>query len=286
MALTIRILTAALLVALAVPAWASSLGVISTDRFGYSGTVTRYATLADAQSGANAIGSYAIGNRDLSLYIVNGMPSFGADYNIIMGSWWYTTDSLGRAGYGNTTGNSGQGFVQIYDSDASTDISQSFAFGNFDGTFFTTFAMSLTGENADYPSDYARFWVDYQGGGADKVIYHSYALNLTAGGLEGVMNGGVIEAFDQPESVNGTYAGIFENVSTTYPQNNGFYAFDLSLSMVNWAWTNRDSLTGEYPFADSYFAATVPAPEPGSMLLLGSGLLGAAFMRRRKAKAS
>jgi len=283
MALSTRILLAALLVALAAPAWASSLGVISTDRFGYSGTVTRYATLADAQSGTNAVGSYAIGNRDISLYIVNGIPSYDADINVIMGSWWYTTDSLGRAGYGNTTGNSGRGFLQMYDSNASTDISQSYSFGNFDGTFYTTFAMSLTGANADYPSDYARFWVDYQGGGADKVFYHSYALNLTAGGLEGVRNGGVIEAFDHPESVSGTYSGIFENVSTSHPQNNGFYAFDLSLSMVNWAWDNRDSLTGKYLFADSRFVAT---PEPASMLLLGSGLAGAAFMRRRKGKAS
>ena len=266
---------------LAANAWAGTQGVISTDRFGYTGTVTRYDTLADAQNDTNAVNNYTIGNRDLSLYIVNGDPGYDADVNVIMGSWWYSTDPSGSAGYGNTTGNSGQGFVQLYDEDSSTDNSVSFEFQNFDGTYWTEFAMSISGTNADYPSDYARFWVDYQGSGADKVVYHEYALNLVAGGLEGTETvPGVIQATNHPTSVTGTYEGIFENVSTTYPANNGFYRFSLALDTTNWAWDNSGALT--YPaegFAPSYFATV---PEPASLTMVGLGLAAGVMLLRRK----
>ena len=84
---------------------AGELGVVSTDRFGYTGVVRRYDTLSDAQNAVNQVGAdIAIDNRDLSLYIVNGVPSFDVDTNVMMGSWWYSTE--GSAGYGNTRGNS------------------------------------------------------------------------------------------------------------------------------------------------------------------------------------
>lgn len=263
-------------------ALASPMGAISTDRFGYTGVVKRYDTLADAQTGQNQVGDdIAIGNRDLSLYIVNDYADYSADYNIIMGSWWYSTE--GSAGWGNTRGNSGRGFVQLYDADGSTDTSVDMAFTNFDGTHWTDFQLELTGENADYANDYSRFWVDYQGGDADMVFYHEYSLSLTASGLEGVDNGsGLIEASNHPTSVSGAYSGIFQNVSTDYSANNGFYSFDLVLDMDNWAWANRADLNPD-AFSDSYFAAvsgTEPVPEPTTFALFAAGLLGLGVFRK------
>jgi hypothetical protein len=266
--------------------FASTMGAISTDRFGYTGTVERYTSLGDAQSQSNQVGSdIEIGNRDLALYVVNDYNSYDTDSNIIMGSWYYSTE--GSAGYGNTTGNSGRGYVQLYDDDGSTDTSLDMGFGGFDGTKWTEFDLSLSGTGADYPNDYARFWVDYQGSGADIGFYHSYSLALNASGLEGSLNSstGMIEASNHPTSVTGTYSGIFENVSTTYPENNDFYVFNLALDMENWAWDNRDDLD-PYEFYDSYFAAAdiAPVPEPSTFLLLGSGLAGLVFYARKRKK--
>lgn len=274
----------AMAVGLATTAAAAPIGGwVSTDRFGYTGTVVRYGSLADAQTGTNPMSTTAIGNRDLSLYVVDNAPAFDSDFNGVMGSWWYTTDPSGSAGYGNTTGNSGRGFVQLYDGDASTDTTVDMAFSNFDGTYWTTYTLLLTGVNADYPNDYARFWVDYQGNGADKVIFHAYELSLTATGLEGTKVGNVISSSNHPTGVAGTFRGVFENVSTTYPANNGFYVFDLALDMTNWAYENRDSLTGQYPFADSEFGVIESVPEPGTLLLLGLGLVAGGRKLRRRA---
>lgn len=255
---------------------ASPNGAVSTDRFGYTGVVTRYGSLDDAKNGSNAVENYNIGNRDLSLYIVNDFPG-STNYNIIMGSWWYTTDPSGSAGWGNVRGNSGRGFVQLYDDGSTTVDSFSGKFGGYNGTYYTTYTLDLSGSNAG-TSQYSRFWVDFQGGGADKVLYHNYSLNLTATGLEGTKTGNLIEANNHPVGVTGTYSGIFENISSTYPQNNGFYTFTLNLDMDNWSYANRDSLTGD-PFAKSYFGEAVPGP--AAVLPFALGLL-AARRRRRK----
>ncbi len=262
-----------------------SQGVVSTDRFGYTGSVERYANLSDALAGTNLVSTTAIGNRDLSLYVVQDMPAYGSDMNIIMGSWWYTTEGQGisQRGYGNVRGNSGVGFMQLYDADSSTDTSASFGFGGFDGTYWTTFSLSLTGVNAG-AADYARFWVDFQGNGADKVVYHNYSLALTATGLEGVQSSGVIESNNHPTGVTGSFTALFENVSTTYTQNNGFYKVALALDMVNWAYENEADLT-VYEFSPSQFAAPAPASVPdttstGALLVLALGTIG--FMRHSR----
>jgi len=105
----------------------------------------------------------------------------------------------------------------------------------------------------------------------------TYSLNLTATGLQGVQNGYLIASNNHPTGVTGTFSGIFENVSTTYPVNNGFYVFDLTLDMDNWAYDNRDNLTGQYSFTPSYFA-TVPGP--AAALPFALGFLAARRRRR------
>jgi hypothetical protein len=237
----------------------------------------------DAMAGTNPVNTYAIGNRDLALYVVDDLASYDDDANIVMGSWWYSTE--GSAGWGNTRGNSGRGFLQLYDTDSNTDSLVAMGFHGHDGTHYTRFSMVLAGQGADYPNDYARFWIDYQGGGSDTVVFHQYALAMTAGGLEGTDNGsGLIESDNHPTSVAGTFTGIFQNVSTTYPQNNGFYAFKLDLDMTNWAWENRAELDPD-AFSASYFAAEAgnPVPEPMTMLAFGSAVAGlGGYIRRRR----
>jgi hypothetical protein len=252
-------------------------GLISTDRFGYTGSVQRYDTLSDAIAAQNVKSTTTIGNRDLSITVVQGMPSYGSDFNVLMGSWWYTTE--GDMGWGNTRGNSGVGFLQIYDDNASTITNASFGFSGFDGTYWTDFNFSLTGTNADY-NDYARMWVDYQGSGADNVLFLNYNISLTASGLQGVQTGGVIEADNHPTGVTGTFTALFENVSTTFPGNNGYYAMTLDLNMDNWAYEQGSALNPKWPFAPSTFA--VHTPDGGATVGMIGLVLGLLALYHKK----
>jgi hypothetical protein len=257
-------------------------GVFSTDRLGYTGVVQRYNTLADAQNGVNQVGSdVTIGNRDLSAFVVADTPSIYPDINVLMGSWWYSTQ--GSPGYGNTTGNSGTGYMQLYDENSVTDTSLDFTWGGFNGTTYDSFQMVINGGGATYANSYARFWVDYQGSGADVVTFHEYTADITVFGVMGQQTGGDIVSNMHPTDALGSITGIFENVSSTYPSNNGFYTFDLAINTDNWAWDNRASLTDPYPFADSLFMTTAAIPEPSVALggLTAMSLIGLAIRRRR-----
>lgn len=269
-------ITAAAMIFVAGAAQAQFDGLISTDRFGYTGTVVRYASLADAQSGSNPIETVSIGDRDLSVYVAHN-DTVDADFNYMGGSWWYTTDASGNAGHGNTRGNTGPGFLQLYDEDANTDTSVSMSFDNFDGTHYTEFNLSLQGTNAG-AADYGRLSVydNVNDGG----IWHTYNLSLTATGLTGMeVSPGIIESGTHPTGVSGSIAGIFEiTENQTSPANQGFYVFDFDINMVNWAYENRNDLTGQYAFADSLFR-TVPTPATGALIALAG--VGAARRRRR-----
>ncbi|WP_200345830.1 PEP-CTERM sorting domain-containing protein [Halochromatium glycolicum] len=270
--------------------WSSPIGgLIDTDRFGYSGTISRYDTRSDAENGVNPIDTISIGDRDLSLYIADN-DQVAPNFNMMMGSWWYTTDDQGRSGWGNTRGNTGVGFLQLYDNDSSTDSSLSMMFDAFDGTYYTEFEMDLEGSDAG-SSDYARLsaYDNVNDGG----VWHSYSLNLTATGLQGEeIAPGVIESTVQPTGVTGSIAGLFEiTENETSPDRLGFYSVDLGLSMTNWAWSNRDSLKTQDndgnviddEFSPSVFRTVSEVPEPTMLSLLGiAGLMASFTYRRRK----
>ncbi len=274
-----------LLLAVTGTAEAVSGGSIITDRFGYSGTVYRYGSLSDAQSDTNRIDTVLVGDRDLSLWVVKNDPAVYSDSNIVMGSWWYSADSSGNPGWGNTRGNTGVGFMQIYDIDGSTDTNIDMAFGGYDGTHYTEFDLTLAGQNTVLAEDFGRFSVydNVNDGG----VWHEYSVALAATGLQGVpLGGGVIQAANHPTGVSGSISGIFEiTENQTSPANQGFYSIDLTLSMTNWAWEQDQTGTLTYPadgeIYDSLFR-TVPEPVTMAGLVMGvGGLVG--YVRRRKA---
>ncbi len=270
---------------------AGSAGLVDTDRFGYSGTIYRYGSLEDAKAGENSTETIAVTDRDLAVVIRKDYQG-NSDRNVIMGSWWYTIDTLGRAGYGNTTGNTGVGFVQLYDSDGSTDTEISMGFSNYNGTYYTEYNLNVIGQSANTAEDVSRLSV-YDNVN-DAGIYHEYELSLTASGLEGVqLSPGVIKSTNHPTSVTGSFSGVFElTENQTSPANQGFYSFDLALNMDNWAYTNKDHLKtvdGEGNVVPDSFSpstfAVVPLP-PAAFPAIGLlGVIGLKKWRsRRKAR--
>ena len=172
--------------------------------------------------------------------------------------------------------------MQLFDGTAATTTNASMAFSGYDGTNWTTFNLAVTGANADYDNASARF-SPFTSNTKDYGTYLWYDLDLTATGLNGTYANGAITSTDEPTGVTGTYTGVFENTSND-PTKAGYYVFDLNLDMTNWAYANRDSLTGPYPFSNSVFSAAA-VPEPGTLALLvvgGLTALAAAWIRRRR----
>ena len=256
---------------------ASSVGWIDTERFGYTGTITRY---SDDRL-TNLVETIEIGDRDLCIWSDSAYPA-----SVIMGSWWYSTavdvdgNPLG-SGWGNTTGNTGAGFIQYYDMSQTYIISQDYGFSDFDGSFWTTFSFGLEVENAPYDPAYSRLSAPSNTG--DSGTFLSMAIDLTATGLQGVQSNGWIVAQESdayPTDVTGKLTGVFQNTSST-TANNGYYVFDFDLNMTNWAYENRDDLVGDYDtFYEGSYGAAVP--EPTTMLLFGLGILGIAGVSRKR----
>lgn len=269
---------------------ASVGGVFSTDRLGYTGTVVRYGSLADAQGMVNSTDTITVGvdvpgddsleHRDASFYFVNNAAAYDTDYNILTGSWWYSTTS--GAGNGNINGNTGIGFMQLYDDLGVSDTSVSMDFSNFDGTHWTEFTLSAQGENQD---TYSRFSMYNNVNDAGK--YLEYDLNITVGGLQGLQAGNEIVANNDPTSVTGNFKALFQLGGD--PQgdlNTDFYTVDLDFDMENWAFGQNGSLVGPHEqdgnIYDSQFVAINEVPLPAAAWLFGSALMGLIGVARRQ----
>lgn len=259
---------------------AYSAGWIDTERFGYEGTINRYAD-SNLTEITNTVDT---GPRDASIYSINFENYL---YSIVMGSWWYSTavdvngNPLG-AGNGNVNGNTGSGFMQFYDINQDYVIDQDYSFADFDGTYWTTFNFNL---DVAMDENGASSRLSAPSNKGDSGFFHNLNVTLSATGLKGVYNNGMIIASESdgfPAGVTGSISGLFENTSSSVPENNGFYGFNFTLNMDNWAYANKDNLVGEYaPFYEGSYAA--PVPEPGTAALLGMGLLGlAGYASRRR----
>jgi hypothetical protein len=266
-------------------------GVFSTDRFGYTGTVTKYDSLADAEGNINAVETIAIGtadpndnseHRDASFYFVNNASGYDTDYNTLMGSWWYGIN--GSAGNGNINGNTGVGFMQLYDDDGSTDTSVDMSFSDFNGTYWTAFNLLVQGGNATAAEDYAR--LSAYDNVHDAGTYSSYTLDITATGLEGTQTGNVIEANNHATGVSGSFNGLFsfggDGDGDIYT---GFYSISLDFDMENWAYSNNGNLNGPYQDGGNIYASQFvtihDVPEPSTIAIFALGIIGLASRRSK-----
>lgn len=266
----------------------AGLAELSTDRFGYTGTYTRYETLADAQNGTGAVGGGDVVQRDVSLYIVNDSPQFYSDATYLQTAWWYSTISPGN----NNPSNTNLSFAQLVNDPAAGYPSLS---GTADA-YWTSSALNelrITASGTGVTRA-SRFGDE---GSANKVaaatngLFLSYSLDATFSGLNTATynpSTGAYESYGDPDGITvaGTFSALFQNTSATNPELNGFYTIELTFNNNSWVYLNQDSLVGAYPdFPSSVFGAATVVPEPSSLVLAGLGALGAAagVVRRRRA---
>ncbi|HEY3287738.1 MAG TPA: hypothetical protein VGJ96_11540 [Gemmatimonadaceae bacterium] len=206
----------------------------SSERFGYTGSVSVYDTWADAKSGRNArCSDVAWPQRDGALFVVRNAPEYYIDNNVVLTNW-FAND--GRANPSNVN----EGFAQMADENADTWQNQS-AWWSKD---LETFTVTVKGRNATYPSredpqDYARLWNACGQPGSGEVTrgtFLTYDYELVAIGLSGIENPkGFYRNTKNATDYSGYFRGIFRNESTTSPTSNGYYVFDLRFNNISWA---------------------------------------------------
>jgi hypothetical protein len=269
---------------------------IAYDNFNYSGSVTRYGTLADARAGTNALSTTEISTatndtrqtlpnaRDGNLYVAKSSPGYDpADLSYFSTAWYFTTFPANGNGWGNPN-NTNTGFVQYYDESAAPVVSGGWSNGN------TQFSVQIQGGDGD-SFNVGRLWAAPSTGGpssdtAGKFI--EFSLSMTADfAMAATLNGGTgwYEMDADPLAMTGSATGIFENDSVNSSLN-GFYAFDFSFAKGSWAANNGATWTaGTASYGpENFFAApssAVPLPGTLSLGLLGMMLAGLATRRRR-----
>ncbi|MFT3828664.1 MAG: hypothetical protein QM691_03060 [Opitutaceae bacterium] len=252
-----------LLVALALAATAAQAQIIAyTDRFGYTGSVTRYATLADAQSASNALATFTLGeNRDLRVQLFNGFSPFVEDqYHI--GTNWTPPGS---------PSNNAVGFVQVPLQYGTNSVH---AF--WDSTL-TQFSFAASGALTD-PN--ARLWAGTADAASQTGRFLDYHLWFVASGLDPAFwlaGFGTYASTGDPTAVTGGFSGLFENTSDDA---SGFYTFDFQLNLDNWAFANFGPYDPEY-YIPSFFAAPTAVPEASTYGILGALVLAALGLARR-----
>ena len=296
----VRAVTAAAVALAAVTASTASIAgplYASYDNFNYSGTVTRYASLADAQNGVNALSSTSIATanngprstlpnaRDGQIYVASGATGYDPTNLAYMSTaWYFTTTPASGNGWGNPN-NTNNGFIQYYDDTANPVVDGGWSNG------YTRFTVNISGGDGD-SGNFARLWPAPNPGGPagdSGGVFRSFDMTLTADfAVAASLNGvtGWYETNAMPFAALGSATGIFENQSTTDTSLNGFYTFDFSFAPGSWADANGAVwVAGQDNFGPgAFFAAPEAAavPEPAGLALVGLGLAALAATRRRK----
>jgi hypothetical protein len=264
---------------------ATAQTVVDSMRLGYTGTVTRYDTLADAQSGTGAVASASLGSESRDLLLSFSQVS-GANALQIGTNWALTTTGLGY-GAGNPN-NTNAGFVQLVDGSLGSVLPATAA--AWDDSL-TTFTFQLLGANAlstDGIGGYnTRLWNTTSATGQGGTFLN-YDLSLAATvGTAAVWDAtsGMFLSYTDPLSVKGYFRGVFQNTSTVSAYN-GYYTFDFTLNLDSWAAqhsTEFDSTTlTSNTYTPTTFGAAIPEPATYAVCLGLGTLLLTALVRRRK----
>jgi hypothetical protein len=263
----------------AVCVWAASFQAAHAQFFfagsesmGYVGNWTAYNTLADALSGANAVGSGAVAQHDMSLYIDKTQPFTLANP---LQSLYYSPSSA-------NAGSNPVGFLGVYNSDPTKQ--QTFAY--YDPglkSFHIADKGSTTG-------GVARFDPLGVGPGGSLGNFLNYSFGINVGGVNGSATG-VFGPFSTPDpgefqkSSDGFFQGVFQNTNGSKL----FYNVDLQIngnSSVNFGGGPNNLL---FPNG-SIFGSDTVIPEPAScltfaMVFAASAGFGWRRSRQRRADA-
>ena len=258
---------------------------VASNKFGYTGTVSRYGSLADANAQINPLlaSPYAIGQRDLSTYFVNNNGGFTGTPGFPSAFTFFTNTFVNPA-----QNNTNNGIVQIYDADGASMTSST---GAWTTPVRNQYFLSVVGANTlaaceNYmvvfgPGDCSRFWNAGSVLGTSETTtgrFLSYQFDLLASGLTpATFNGatGVFESVSEPTTLVGTFTGIFQNQSLDDVGSNGVYRMTLNLNLTS-------SITMPGPGDVSVFGSNSVLPEPSTYALVGVGLLAVGFAARRR----
>ena len=116
---------------------------------------------------------------------------------------------------------------------------------------------------------------------ASGVLAGSYATSFN-----GDLSGGTISLIPGATSIVDPSQPLFFLVKDGKHEP-AWYLFDLSLSGLNWNGLEPLQLSGFWPGQGSIshvalYGTSAPVPEPSTMLLLGSGIMGLAFFGRKR----